>query len=234
MSNFAFIFARGGSKGVVGKNIKVIAGKPLIVHTIELALENASIDRLFVSTDDQSIAIIAKEYGAEVPFIRPAELASDDAPEWLAWQHAIHYVNHNISRFDCFISLPTTAPCRSHQDVSGAISKLRKDTDIVVTATESHHHPCFNMLKKDELGYSRFIDSNSTISRRQDAQTAFNMTTVAYVSRPDFILNASSMWEGNIDVQIVDSLNAIDIDDLNDFRLAELILQDRLNTKKEE
>ena len=231
MTNFAFIFARGGSKGVVGKNIKMIAGKPLIAHTIELALENPDIDRLFVSTDDESIAEVANEYGAEVPFIRPAELATDDAPEWLAWQHAIKYIKDNISDFECFISLPTTAPCRSQDDVSKVVSMLKDNIDIVVSATKSHHHPSFNMLKKDESGYSRFLNSSGPISRRQDTLAAFNMTTVAYATRPDFVLNSTSIWDGKMGVYIVDSLNAIDIDDLSDFKLAELILQDRMNNK---
>ena len=183
MSNFAFIFARGGSKGLAGKNIKLIAGKPLIAHSVELALTNDSIDQVFVSTDSVEIANIAKQYGAQVPFIRPKHLATDDAPEWLAWQHAVSFVRENMGDFSRFISLPTTAPCRSHEDVSGAIEKLEDHIDVVVTATKSHHHPCFNMLKSDENGYSKFIDSEVGVSRRQDVAQALNMTTVAYVSR---------------------------------------------------
>jgi N-acylneuraminate cytidylyltransferase len=227
MSNFAFIFARGGSKGVVGKNIKPIAGKPLIAHSIELALANDSIDQLFVSTDNDDIASVAEKYGAQVPVVRPAHLATDNASEWLAWQHAVSFVKENIGDFERFISLPTTAPCRSHEDVSGAIEKLESDVDIVVTATESHHHPCFNMLKFDQGAYSKFIDSDADISRRQDVQQAFNMTTVAYVSRPDFILNSNSLWDGRMQVQIVNALNAIDIDSEDDFKLAELVLKNR-------
>ena len=108
---YAFIFARGGSKGVPVKNIKPMAGKPLIAYAIELALEHLGIDRVFVSTDDVNIADVAAEYGAEV-ISRPEKLAQDDSPEWLAWQHAIAYVEKNYEASDdsTFISLPTTSP----------------------------------------------------------------------------------------------------------------------------
>jgi N-acylneuraminate cytidylyltransferase len=87
----AFIFARGGSKGLPGKNIREFGGKPLIAWSIEQALEAQEIDQVFVSTDSLEIAEIALRYGAQVPFLRPAELASDHSPEWLAWQHGLKY-----------------------------------------------------------------------------------------------------------------------------------------------
>lgn len=231
MTNFAFIFARGGSKGIPGKNIKPIAGKPLIAHSIELALRSSIIDRVFVSTDDQDIAQVAREYGAEVPFIRPAELASDTASEWLAWQHAVRFIQEEIGSFQTFISLPTTAPCRVLNDIEGAHALLNGDVDIVVTAAESHHNPHFNMLKKTSHYYEKFIVSAEGYTRRQDVPKAYNMTTVAYVTTPDFILNNSSIWDGIMQAHIVNPLNAIDIDDENDFKLAELILEDRQREK---
>ena len=91
MKAVAVIFARGGSKGLPGKNIRPLAGKPLIAWAIEHALAVKRIDRVIVSTDSEEIAAVAREYGAEVPFLRPAELARDDSPEWLAWRHALNY-----------------------------------------------------------------------------------------------------------------------------------------------
>lgn len=228
MKTFAFIFARGGSKGLPKKNTKLLLDKPLIAHAIELAKGLPEINRIFVSTDDKEIASIAKKNGAEVPFYRPDHLASDSASEWLAWQHAIEYVQTHIEPFDCFVSLPTTAPCREQKDVKGAIEQLQHNTDIVVTASKSGHHPCFNVLKTNEDGYSSRLIESEKVTRRQDVAQAFNMTTVAYVSRPDFILNHTSIWDGRMKMQEVSTLNAIDIDDANDFKLAELILQNRL------
>lgn len=228
MKIFAFIFARGGSKGLPGKNTKVMLNKPLIAHAIELAKNMPEIDRVFVSTDSEEIASVARKFGAEVPFNRPDELSTDSSPEWAAWQHAIDYVQTHIERFDCFISLPATAPCREECDVKGSIKLLEESVDIVVTASKSGHHPCFNVLKTDVDGFSsRFIESEN-ITRRQDVAQAFNMTTVAYVSRPDFILKHTSIWDGKMKMQEVSALNAIDIDDADDFKLAELILKDRL------
>ena len=228
MKTFAFIFARGGSKGLPGKNIKILLDRPLIAHAIDLAKSIPEIDRIFVSTDSDQIACVAEEYGAEVPFKRPTELSSDTASEWAAWQHAIEYVQMNDGFFDRFISLPATAPCRQATDIVGALEMLQDDVDMVVTASKSGHHPCFNMLKLDSQGFgSKFLESNQA-SRRQDVSQAFNMTTVAYVSRPNFILNHHSIWDGTLKMQEVNALNAIDIDDASDFKLAELILQDRL------
>ena len=228
MKTFAFIFARGGSKGLPGKNIKMLAGKPLISYAIGLAKKMPEIDRVFVSTDNEEIAQIANEYGAEVPFVRPETLSSDTAYEWQAWQHAVDYVQTHIDTFDRFVSLPTTAPCREEKDIKGALNQLQDNVDMVVTASKSSHHPCFNMLKTDSTGFSSKFIEVDTVSRRQDVEQAFNMTTVAYVTRPGFILANNSIWDGTLKMQEVDLLNAIDIDDASDFKLAELILQDRL------
>lgn len=234
MKTFAFIFARGGSKGLPGKNIKKLLNKPLIAYAIELAKNAPEISRVFVSTDSQEIADIALKYGAEVPFLRPPELSSDTASEWSAWQHAVESVREKYGDFDCFVSLPVTAPCREINDVSSAIKKLKNGSDgvdVVVTASKSGHHPLFNMLKNNSKGYSEKLMSSDNISRRQDTDQAYNMTTVAYVSTPDFILNHQNLWEGRIKMQEISTLNAIDIDDEDDFKLAELIMQDRLAKK---
>ena len=109
MTIVAFIFARGGSKGLCGKNILPLAGKPLIAWSIEQALSVSRIDRVIVSTDSTEIAAIALKNGAEVPFIRPAELAGDDSPEWLSWRHALNYVYETTGVFpETMVSVPTT------------------------------------------------------------------------------------------------------------------------------
>ena len=228
MKTFAFIFVRYGSKGLPGKNVKSLLGKPLLAYSIEIAQSVSEIDRVFVSTDSVEIADIAIKYGAEVPFIRPAALAEDNASEWIAWQHAVRFVTESIEPFDCFVSLPATAPCREIHDVQASIAMLNPNTDIVVTASKSGHHPAFNMIKVDnEYGdCSKFLDSEK-IYRRQHVQQPYNMSTVAYVTRPSYILSKTSIWEGKVRMNEISTLNAIDIDDLDDFKLAELILQDR-------
>ena len=121
------IFARGGSKGVPRKNVRPLAGRPLIAYAIETALASRWIGRVVVSTDDAEIAAIARQYGAEVPFMRPAELARDDSPEWLAWQHAIR----SLGEMDALVSVPPTSPLRTVDDVDGCIQVLlESDADV--------------------------------------------------------------------------------------------------------
>jgi len=228
LKTFAFIFVRSGSKGLPGKNTKLLLGKPLLAYSIECAHSIRDINRVFVSTDSADIADIALEYGAEVPFIRPADLAGDDSSEWDAWRHAVSFVSDNIESFDCFVSLPATAPCREYHDVKSCIEMLCPDTDIVITGSKSGHHPAFNMVKLDNniSDCSRFLDGD-TVYRRQQVQQPFNMSTVAYVTRPDYILNTNSIWDGVVKLKQISKLSAIDIDDIEDFRMAELILKDR-------
>lgn len=131
----AFIFARGGSKGVLRKNIKTLAGKPLICYAIETSLKNQYVTRVVVSTDDEKIAEIAKQSGAEVPFMRPAELARDDSPEWLSWRHAIENTRAIYGTDSCpiFLSTPATCPFRDVSDIDNCVETLQNspDADIV-------------------------------------------------------------------------------------------------------
>ena len=134
MKTFAFIFARGNSKGVPGKNIRNLAGKPLLAYSIIMAQNIDEISRVFVSTDNQDIAKIGIKYGAEI-INRPVELARDDSPEWLAWRHAIEWLENREEYFDCFVSLPATSPLRNENDVIRCLNRLDEQTDIVVTIT---------------------------------------------------------------------------------------------------
>jgi CMP-N-acetylneuraminic acid synthetase len=226
MKIFAFIFARGGSKGVPGKNIRNLGGKPLLAHSILMAQSINEISRVFVSTDDQDIADIGLKYGAEI-IKRPYELAKDDSPEWLAWLHAIEWLEKKKIFFDCFVSLPTTSPLRNKADVLNCIDMLCEDTDIVVTTTNSSRSPYFNMVKEKD-GYIKLaISSNSSYSRRQDVPKIYDMTTVAYVSKPDFIKKNSKIFDGRVKSVLIPKDRAIDIDDEIDFKISEMLIKER-------
>ena len=166
----ALIPARGRSKGVPRKNLRPLAGKPLIVHTIEVARACAGIDRVVVSTEDDEIAETALAAGAEVPFRRPAELATDDAPEWLVWRHAVEtlVVDGTIS---AVASLSVTAPLRAVSDVEACLALLRdSDADLVLTVCASDRHPRFNMVSLEDGNRARLaMPSPAPIHRRQDA-----------------------------------------------------------------
>jgi N-acylneuraminate cytidylyltransferase len=227
MNCTAFIFARGGSKGVPRKNIKDLGGKPLIAHSIEVALKSKSIHRVIVSTDDEEIAQVAINYGAEVPFLRPAVLAQDASPEWLSWQHAVEFVSKERG-LDIFVSLPATSPLRSVEDVEKCIEALDQQTDVVVTVKQASNNPYFNMLRRDPAGFSELvIRPEKTITRRQEAPPVFDMTTVAYVTRPDFIKRASSIFDGRMKSVIIPDERAVDIDTAVDFALAEVLMSRR-------
>ena len=224
MKTFAFIFARGGSKGLPGKNLLNLGGKPLLAHSIMIAKDIHKISRIFVSTDNQEIAEVGIKYGAEV-INRPSELAQDDSPEWESWVHAISFLEDRGESFDCFVSLPTTAPLRNKSDVINCMDLLDKQTDIVVTISESLRSPYFNMVKKDNNYIKLLIESEKLYSRRQDVPQIYDMTTVAYVARTNFIKNNNKIFDGRVKASIVPKERAVDIDDEIDFRMAELLMK---------
>lgn len=230
MKATAFIFARGGSKGLPGKNIRPLGGKPLIAWSIEQALAVQRIQRVIVSTDSEEIAAVAREYGADVPFIRPAELARDDSPEWLAWRHALNYqLDRDGVLPQVMVSVPTTAPLRLPVDIENCLDEYEKgDADMVVTVTDSHRSPYFNMVKANADGtVSLVIPPQSAVARRQDAPIVYDMATVAYVARPEFIMTHSAIFEGRVRSVHVPTERAIDIDTLLDFQIAECLLNIR-------
>ena len=225
----AFIFARGGSKGVPHKNTRLLSGKPLIAYSIDAALACQRIAQVVVSTDDEAIAAVAREYGAEVPFMRPRELAEDDSPEWLAWRHAIEFINNSpeFQDISTFVSLPATSPLREVEDIDRCLDAFeRGDTDMVVTVKGSERHPSFNMVTIAQDGDVKLVlPVKLPIHRRQDARPVFDLTTVAYVAAPQFILNKSSLFEGRVRAVTVPNVRALDIDSELDFQFAEFILE---------
>jgi N-acylneuraminate cytidylyltransferase len=229
MNCIGFIFARGGSKGVPRKNIKLLGGKPLVAYAIESALGSKFIDRVIISTDDLEIADVARQFGAEVPFMRPEELAADTAAEILSWRHAIEYCRQekilDVDQ-DLFVSIPCTSPFRQSVDIDNCIEALGLGkADIAITITEARRHPSFNMVKKNAQGlYELAVPLNGPISRRQDAPVLFDITTVCYVAHPKYILNTESILKGRVAASIIPPERALDIDTELDFRFAEFLM----------
>jgi len=225
IKTYAFIFARGGSKGLKNKNIRFLSGKPLVAWSIELANKMPDVNRVFVSTDSQEIANISLKFGAEV-ITRPQSLAKDKTPEWLAWKHAIEHLESKGEYFDQFLSLPATAPLRNISDVQSCMKVFDSKTDIVVTMSKSNRSPLFNMVKRMKNGYIDLIIKNDkNIYRRQDTPEVFNLTTVAYLTRPYFIKNSNNIFEGNVKAVEIPVERSIDIDTELDFKFAELLVK---------
>ncbi len=226
----AFIFARGGSKGVRGKNIRDLAGRPLISYAIECAKKSRYVSRVIVSTDDEDIAKVAQDYGACVPFMRPHELAGDESPEWLAWQHAITETRKAYGEDSCpvFISVPATCPFRSVSDIDRCVEGLAEDgkADVAITVTKSHSNPYFTMVTDDGEGYAQLAARpQKPITRRQDAPMVMDIVGVAYAARPEFVMRAKGMWEGRVKPVEVAQEHALDIDTEHDFLMAELLMR---------
>ena len=224
MKTFCFIFARGGSKGIRKKNIRNLFGKPLIAYSLIMAKDILEIDEVFVSTDSNEIAEVAILYGANI-IKRPANLAEDNSPEWLAWMHAVKWALEKYGPFAKFLSLPATAPLRSKEDVKKCLEKFKLKNDVILTMTEANRNPWFNMVKKNKEGLIELaIQSNEKLFRRQDAPLVYDLTTVAYVLHPNFILENKSIWDGNVHGIYVPKERAIDIDSEYDLKLAEYLI----------
>jgi len=230
MKYIALICARSGSKGVPGKNIRSFAGRPLIGWAIQVAKEVKQISRIIVSTDSEEIAGIAKEQGAEVPFLRPTALAEDNSPEWLVWRHALEYITESEDEdIDGLVVVPPTSPLRRSSDIENCINEYEKGgVDVVITVSESHRNPYFNMVAVDNLGDTRLaVSSESKYYRRQDAPCIFDVTTVCYIVCPRFVSQKNGIFEGRVRSVVVPVERAWDIDTELDFKIVEFLAAER-------
>ena len=188
------------------------------------------ISRIIVSTDSEEIAKVARQQGAEVPFLRPEELALDNSPEWLVWRHALDYLSDSQQhKVDALVVIPPTAPLRDVLDIENCLDEYEKGgVDIVITISDAHRSPYFNMVTNDQQGYcSLVMPLQDGIIRRQDAPPVFDMTTVAYVVRPQFIYESSNIFEGRVRSVCVPPERALDIDTLLDFKIAECLVTNK-------
>jgi len=232
VSTVACIFARAGSKGVPNKNIQTFNGKPLITWAIELALQVKQINEVFVSTDSEEIAEIARIAGATIPFIRPSELATDTSPEWQSWQHFIKYLTDKDGRLpEVFLSLPATSPLRSTIDVENCLNEFKKGrADFVVGITPSERNPYFTLVQNGKDNQvDLVIQQGDKYSRRQDTPEVFDLTTVCYVGKPGTILTKNSIFEGKVAGVEIPRERAIDIDTELDFQIAEFLFKSKVN-----
>lgn len=218
--------ARSGSKGVRNKNIRPVRGKPLMAHAIECGLRAAFVDRVIVSTDSEEFADIARSFGAEVPFLRPAELATDQAPMLPVLQHAVSEMEAlHGERVECVVLLDPTAPLRETTDVERAVDRFRAgDCDAVISAHRAHRNPYFNMIMKSGRGdYVKLVcDSDTPVGRRQDAPEVFDLNTVVWVFSRRALMEEQQRIPGRSVMIEIPVERAIDIDTEEDLRLLEL------------
>ncbi len=221
----ATICARGGSKGLPGKNIRLFAGKPLIVHTIEQALACTLLDAVFVSTDDVAIADIARAAGATVPYLRPAELASDTAAKLPVIEHLVRHLEQcmekDSQRIARIVDLQPTSPLRDSQDITQALNAC-PDMPLTVSVRQAQDNPYFNMVERGADGRMALCKGHGGI-RRQDSPAVYALNGSIYVWQRAALAQAAvdGLWSVQLGVVEMPHWKSVDIDDLDDFEYAE-------------
>lgn len=216
--------ARGGSKGVPGKNIRPIGGRPLIAHSIAHALQVApDAHDVVVSTDSEAIARAAREAGASVPFMRPAELASDTAGSREVMLHALDFMNSRGKSYDSIVLLQPTSPFRNIDDIKAAIALFKRERpDMVVSVKPAASNPYYNAFECDESGFLKISKGDGSFTRRQDAPPVWEFDGSVYVISADSLRRYPSLARMERILSIPNSHpHNIDIDSELDFHIAE-------------
>ena len=222
--------ARGGSKGIPRKNVRLLAGKPLIAHTIEAALACRALNRVIVSTDDTEIAKVARDYGADVPFVRPAELAQDDTPDLPVCVHALEWMASNQGYSpDIVVWLRPTVPLRTVDDVEQVTQKLiDTGADCVRSVCESEHHPYW-MKRLDGDRLRPFIEGDDDIKywQRQLLPPTYRLNGAVDATRCRMVRDKGVLFGGDMRGYVMPVERSLDMDTELDFALAELLMQRR-------
>lgn len=236
MTVLCVISARGGSQGVPGKNVRPMLGKPLIARAVETALAAAEVDRVVISTDSPEIADVAGSAGADVPFMRPAELARSDTGKFQVWQHALEACERIFGQqYELYLDLDCTNPLIETSDVSAAIARFRElratgiRADAVLTVAPARRNPYFNLVEPDAAGALRMCKSrDGRVLARQKAPPVFEHVAGVYVLDPDYLRRAEHLLDGHAVGYEVPEEKAFDVDSELDFALIEFLLGRRL------
>lgn len=219
--------ARGGSKGVPGKNLKELCGKPLLRYTAEAALSSKRLSRVILSTEDERIAACGRDCGIEVPFIRPPDLARDETPMLPVVRHAISALEAAGDRFDAICLLQPTNPLRRSDDIDACISLLVEsgaDAVVTVLSVPAEHNPHW-VYFRDEQGFLHLSTGEAVpIPRRQELPPAFHREGSVYVTRRDVLVEGNSFYGTKLLGYPIDPARSVNIDTLDDWLRAELLI----------
>jgi CMP-N,N'-diacetyllegionaminic acid synthase len=227
----ALIPARGGSKGLARKNVKLLLGKPLIAWTIEASKKSKYLDRIIVSTEDNQIARVAKDNGAEIPFIRPKKFARDDSPMSDVIVHAIQWLKKRKQQFNYLALLQPTSPLREAADIDRCIERLINSTmakSIVSLAKFEEKHPEFNVIIDKKTGLIKRLDGSTVFFeniRRQDLSDVYFFTGSMYISEVKTYMAKKTFFHDATLAYIEPRSKSIDINELTDFICAEALLK---------
>ena len=222
MKVLAVIPARGGSKGIPRKNIKPLAGKPLIAWTIEAAIQAQGIERVIVSTEDEEIALVAKQYGAEVPFMRPLALAQDDTPGIAPVLHAIE----QLPDYDWVLLLQPTSPLRSTEDIEGIIQFCRDEgAPSAVSVTAVSKHPFWMYQRDDRKRLQPLIPNRPEIARRQDLPSTYALNGALYLARTGWLIQNQGFIGPETLGYAMPEERSVDLDTPQDWRWVEFYIE---------
>jgi N-acylneuraminate cytidylyltransferase/CMP-N,N'-diacetyllegionaminic acid synthase len=225
----ATICARGGSRGVPGKNIRPLAGHPLIAYSIAQAKRCDFVDRLIVSTDSEEIAAVARAYGAEVPFLRPPELARDTSAKVPVIQHAVGEIERHLGHsVDVVVDLDPTSPLRTVDDIAACWRLVQEPgTDVVFTVSPAEKNPYFNMVELDEAGYARLSKAAPTpVHRRQDAPAVYSMNASVYAYQRAHLMDDGRVVSGRARIVTMPPERSRDIDGPLDLAFLEFLVRE--------
>jgi CMP-N,N'-diacetyllegionaminic acid synthase len=234
LNNLCTICARGGSKGVLGKNIREIGEKPLIAYTIEQAKESGLFEHVVISTDSDQIAKIAQKYGAEVFFKRSEEQSSDQAAKIPVIRHAfLESEKYYQKQYDVLVDLDATSPLRAVDDIVQAYNQfLRDDNENLITAMPSRRSPYFNLIEQNAQGKVVLSKKlNQTIVRRQDSPKCFDMNASIYIWKRKTILENDLVFLDTTGLYVMPEERSIDIDSELDFEFVEWMVNRRKTVK---
>lgn len=226
------IGARAGSKGVPGKNFRNLCGKPLIDWSLDQLLDSARVDAVVVSTDSAEMYDHAVAKGALDIGLRPAHLATDDAPKWGVWQHALEAAEAKVGAATTFIDLDCTSPLRLDEDLDGALDLFQSaNPDMVMSVCESRKNPYFNMVEMDETGalaVSKPLPDG--VWARQNAPMVYDHVGLVYILDPAYLRAAKTIYEGRVIPYVIPAERCLDIDEPIDWKIVEFLMNDRLNS----
>ena len=230
MKPICFIAARGGSKGIPNKNIKIIDGKPLIAYTIEKALKSKIFSNVIVSTDNKKIASISKKYGADIPFIRPKNLATSKSDGKDVILHGIKTLKALNYNFDILVSLDCTVPFLTINDIKKSIRLLKtKKSPVVCAVYKQHLNPYFNVAEINSKGNLKLVkELKNNPKNRQDAPTVYQLNGLYTINANKFLKNGIKIFEEMYPCEIPIE-NGLMIDTKFEFKIAKLIIE---NNKK--
>lgn len=226
----AGIFARGGSKGVPNKNLRIVAGKSLLQRAVEHALSIKDVTDVYCSTDSSQIADEALKYGALVPWLRPSELAQDTSKEWDSWCHLVKWLNTEDIYPSYLVTVPTVSPLRSLEDLNACVDlALSSKADVVMAVSEANRNPWFNIVTiNQETKQVRLVNEPKTkIYNRQAAPVVYDVSTVTFVIKCEFLLKSTSIYDGETRALVLPRSHCIDIDTEDDIEYADYLLKKR-------